>query len=240
MRGLIGGVAAVLCGCGSSAHTTPADGSAPAADADVTDAGTAPPDALPDAPACEQRLLVGGTDPLTHGWTAIMMQPATLTNGPDYVALHTSTTAGQNSGGQLLLRYPGAIDPALPIRIEFVMLVEQAAAHNPFDASIAIMPSCTGSAGTQDERGQMLYLQPGRIGWADDTDEFTTPVADGAYHSYVISLDAAGTEQVAVDGHSALTRVNVLRDGAITVGDQSNDKGLDSTLRIRSITRLCN
>jgi hypothetical protein len=219
VRGSTGAIAVVLCACGSGA-------------------GMAPPE-RPDAPACEKHLLIGGMAPLANGWSMTMEPPATLTDGLDYVALHTSTVSGQNSGGQLLLRYPGAVDPTMAFAIEIVMLVDEAAAHNPLDASVAIMPSCTGSAGSQSEREQMLYLQSGRIGWADDTDEFSAPVTDGAYHSYLISIDAAGTEQVSVDGQLALTRVNVLRDGAITIGDQSNDRDLDSTIRIRSVTKRC-
>lgn len=231
-----------LCACGSGARTAPADGAVPGSDGSVPggDAGGPDSETPPDAPACEKRLLIGGTDPVAQGWSVIMQPPATLTSGADYVALHTSTVTGQSSGGQLLLRYAGAVDPAMPFSIEIVMLVEQAAAHNPFDASLAILPSFTGAFGTTVERGQMLYLQSGEIGWADDTDQVTTPVSDGAYHRYVVSIDASGTEQVSVDGHAALMRVGVVRDGAITIGDQSNDPGLDSTVRVRSVTRLCN
>src|ERR1700760_4653602 len=53
----------------------------------------APPVPTIDAPpACKPTpLLVGGPDVTTQGWKVISQQPATLTNGADFVQLTTST-----------------------------------------------------------------------------------------------------------------------------------------------------
>lgn len=227
MRGLAALVAVAVAACGSSGNP-------------ATDAGPGGDAAEPDAPpACEKKLLVGGTDVVAQGWSVMMMPPATLSNGADYAALHTSTNAGATSSGQLLLRYPGAVEAGKPFKLQIVMLVEQVAAHNPLDSAAAILASFTGAFGTTDERAQMIYLDSDQIGWADQTQDATAAVTNGAYHTYVLSVDAAGTAEFSVDGTPALMRVNLAVDGAITIGDQTNDAGLDSTLRIRSVTRLC-
>jgi hypothetical protein len=41
-----------------------------------------------------------------------------------------------------------------------------------------------------------------------------------------------------VDGAPDLTRSGFMFDGAIAIGDQTNDVDVDSVLRIRSVTKL--
>jgi hypothetical protein len=85
----------------------------------------------------------------------------------------------------------------------------------------------------------MIYLDATGIGWADDSLSFPFTVIDGAYHTYELSVDAGGGATVRVDGIQALTRTGFTTSGTIAVGDQTNDAAVDSTLRIRSVTRLC-
>jgi hypothetical protein len=209
--------------------------------ADASPAGDAPaPDApAPDAPTCPTRLLTGGTDIAPQGWSLVMQPPAQLTNGPDYVKLQTSTNSGALSGGQLLITYPGAVEMGKPFKIQVVMLVEVVSPHNQFDAAAAILGSFTPPFGAGNDRNQMIYLDSGKIGWADDTQSFPVAVTDNAYHTYELSVDAGGAAAVTVDGTQALTRTGFTTNGAIAVGDQTNDANVDSTLRIRSVTRLC-
>ena len=226
MRGAPAFFALSLVACGSSNH--------PAADANGGDA-------VPDAASCPKMLLVGGPDVVAQGWTVIMpQQPYMLTYGSDYAQLQTSTNAGAKMGGQLLLSYPGAVETGKPFKLQVVMLVESVNAHNPLDSAAAILGSFTTPPfGSTTDRSQMIYLDPGTIGWADETGAFPFSVIDSAYHTYELSVDAAGAATVTVDGVQALTRAGFTTNGTIAIGDQTNEANIDSTLRIRSVTRLC-
>lgn len=219
-------LSAAAAGCGTDKH--------PAADA-----------GLPaDAPACPTMLLTGGTDVTAQGWSVVMRPPATLTDGTDYVELRTSTSTGAKVSGQLLLTYPGAVEMGKPFKIQVVMLVEAVKPHNPLDSAAAILGAFTAQTGfgTTAERNQMIYLDAGKIGWADDSPAFPSfpfTVTDGAYHTYELSVDAGGAATVSVDGARALQRSGFTTSGAIAVGDQTNEPDIDSALRIRSVTRLC-
>lgn len=224
-------VSVAVAACG--AVKQPATDASPAADA---------PSA--DAPTCPTRLLTGGTDVAAQGWSVVMQPPATLTNTADSVQLQTSTAPAAKVSGQLLLTYPGAVEMGKPFKIQVVMQVDTVNPHNPLDAAAAILGSFTAQTGfgTPAERAQMIYLDPTRIGWADDSPSFPSfpfAVTDGAYHTYELSVDAGGAATVSVDGTQALTRSGFTTNGAIAVGDQTNEAAVDSTLRIRSVTRLC-
>src|ERR1044071_9437044 len=187
-----------------------------------------------DAATCPTRLLAGGTDVAPQGWSVVMQLPATLRNGVDYVELQPST--GATTSGQLLLSHPGAVEIGKPFKLQVVMLVEAVTPHNQFDAGAAILGSFTSMFGLPAERGQMIYLDSAKIGWADNTQSFAVTVTDGAYHTYELAVDAGGAATVSIDGTRALTRNGFTTNGAIAIGDQTNESGIDSTLRIRSVT----
>jgi hypothetical protein len=215
-------------GCGSVSH--------PTSDANTTvDASDS--DAATDAATCLKTLLTGGSNVVPQGWSIVMQAPATVSYGPDYVRLQTSN--GTTTSGQLLLDYPGALEVGKPFKLQVVMLVESVNPHNPLDSAAAIMGSFTPPFGAGNDRNQMIYLDGGKIGWADDTQSFPTSVLDNAYHTYELSVDAASVAHVSVDGIPALTRNGFVFNGTIAVGDQTNDANVDSVLRIRSVTRLC-
>jgi hypothetical protein len=222
-------IAAAACGSVKSSAT------------DASPAGDAPaPDApAPDAATCPTRLLTGGTDVASQGWSVVMQPPAMLTYGMDFVRLQTTTSTNATISGQLLLNYPGAVESGKPFKIQVVMLVEAVNPHNQFDAGAAILGSFVPAFGTPAERSQMIYLDAAKIGWADDTQSFAVAVTNNAYHTYELAVDAGGDATVSVDGTQALTRNGFTTNGAIAVGDQTNDANVDSTLRIRSVTRLC-
>ena len=194
-------------------------------------------DSAMDAPDCPKMLLVGGTDIAPQGWTTVMQAPASITYGPDYVHLQTSTSG--TTSGQLLLNYPGALDVGKPFKLQVVMLVESVNAHNPFDSAAAIMGSFTPPFGAGNDRSQMIYLDNGKIGWADDTQSFAVSIVNNAYHTYELSVDSGSVAQVTVDGVPALTRNGFVWNGTIAIGDQTNEPNIDSALRIRSVTKLC-
>jgi hypothetical protein len=134
---------------------------------------------------------------------------------------------------------PGAVTASQPFSLAFVVLVESVTAHNSFDAGAAILASFSGSFGSAAERAQMIYLDPRAIGFADDTASSAVNLTDNAFHTIRLDHDGAGTLRVSVDGAVVLTRPRFTTNGAIAIGDQTNDANVDSKLRIRNITALC-
>jgi hypothetical protein len=229
MRRVSLGLAVLIGACGSVATGT--SDANPAIDAAI--------DAPIDTPACPRPLLIGGSDVQPQGWSIVMQPPAQLSYGPDYARLQTSTNNGATTSGQLLLNYPGALEAGTPFKLQVVMLVESVNPHNQFDSAAAIMASYTPPFGAGNDRNQMVYLDSGKLGWADDTQSFTASITNNTYHIYELSVDAANTANVTIDGISALTRNGFVFNGAIAIGDQTNDANVDSVLRIRSVTKLC-
>lgn len=229
MRGGTTWLVVFVLGCGSVRQ--------PAVDASAVDAPDV--DGDPDA-ACQPRmLLVGGTDVTTQGWSLVTQAPAQLSDGPDFVKLQTTTNVGATTSGQLLLNYPGAIEPGKPFKLEVVMLVEAVNPHNQFDSGATIMGSFTPPFGAGNDRSAMIYLDSSEIGWGDETQTFDAPVQNNAYHAYELSVDASGAASVRVDGTVALTRSGFTSNGAIAIGDQTNDANVDGTVRIRSVILRC-
>jgi hypothetical protein len=233
MRSVMVCVVASL-GCGSGTNSR--------ADANTVadSAPDAAPDAAIDAPGCQPTvLLTGGTDVVAQGWTIIMVAPAQVTYVQDYTHLQTSTNTGAQTSGLLLLSYPGAIDVGKPFKLQVVMLVESVNPHNQLDSAAAILGAFTPPFSAGKDRNQMIYLDSGKIGWADDTQSFAVSIVNNAYHTYELSVDAANVAHVTVDGVPALTRNAFVWNGTIAIGDQTNDPNVDSALRIRSVTKLC-
>lgn len=229
MRGALAFLALSVAACGSSKH--------PAFDANTVGDDDAPPETA----SCPKVLLVGGTDIATQGWSVVMQPPDTLTYGQDYVQLQTMTVASAKMGGQLLLNYPGAVEAGKPFKLQVVMRVESVSPHNQFDSAAAILGSfMTPNFGSQIDRNQMIYLDADKIGWGDDAPPpFPVSVTNNAYHTYELSVDATEVATVTIDGVQALTRTGFVSNGAIAIGDQTNEPTIDSMLHIRSVTKLC-
>lgn len=171
-------------------------------------------DALADtaAPGCQPKmLLTGGTDVTAQGWSVIKQ-------------------------GQLLLSRV-AVDQ--PFKLELVLQVEAVNRHDQLDAGAAILGSFTPPAGNANDRAQMSYLDPAAVGWADDTQSSARAITDGAYHTYVLSVDASRRAALTVDGNVAMTRTGYATTGTIAVGDQTNDRSVDAAVRIRSVSQRC-
>lgn len=166
-----------------------------------------------------------------------MQGPATLTYGADYTRLETSN--GGQTSGQLLLTHLGAVAAGQPFALEVVLQVESASPHNQYDAAAAILGAFTPPVGNTVERGQMIYLEPTGLGWADNAQRHAVALTDGAYHAYVLKVDAAGAASLTIDGAAALTRAGFLVNGRIALGDQTNDPNVDAVTRIRSVRLLC-
>ncbi len=213
---------------------------APAADAPAVDAPVDAPavDAPVDAPACAPRaLLIGGQAVEPQGWTIVQSGSAAVTLAGDATQLTTTTVGG--AGAHLLLTRAGALDPAQPFAISVELQVAAVAPHNPFDAAAAILAGFTPPFGLGAERQQMLYLDAARIGWADDSAQFAAAVTDGAFHTVRLDYDGAGVLQVRFDGTLALTRAGFVPGDTLAIGDQTNDPGVEATVRVRAVTEHC-
>jgi len=259
------GLAVVVCvaACGTSDSNDPEDAgrsdASAAGDATSDDAGLADasgdgdaatiadagadadggPDGAPDAATCPTTLLVGGSDVAAQGWSTTMQAPAALTYVADDVRLETSTLAAATTSGQLLLVRPRTFEAGKPFKVEIVMLVESVNPHNLLDSAAAILGSFTPPAGVGADRAEMVYLDPGAVGWADNTQSSAVTIQDGAYHTYVLAVDDAGVARVSVDGVARLTRSGFVSNGTLAIGDQTNDPGVDARVRVRSVTLLC-
>jgi hypothetical protein len=210
-------------------------------DAAVDDAFVAVDQAPPPPDLACAPLFVGGVDPATQGWTTILQQPATLsTPSPGVTQLQTTTTSGAPSSGQLLLWRSAAIMTGKAFTIDFVVKVIAVSPHNQYDSATALMGSLTPSAGTQTDRGEMIYIDGDKIGWGDDTQSAAANALDGNFHTYRLAVDAAGNATVSRDSTALLSRSGYTTTGNLAFGDQTNDPNVDSTMQIQSVTLLCN
>lgn len=224
----------LVAACGDDPAGRASDAAASDAPADQD----APVDAPVDAPACVDRpLLVGGQAVEAQGWTIVQSGMAAVTLAGDATQLATTTVGG--AGAHLLLTRAGAIDPAQPFAISVELQVVAVAAHNPFDAAAAILAGFTPPFGVGADRQQMLYLDAARLGWADDSAQVAAAVTDGAYHTVRLDYDGAGGMQVRFDGTLALTRAGFVPGATLAIGDQTNDPGVDATVRVRAVVEHC-
>jgi hypothetical protein len=235
MRAVLASLAALTLGCGGSGSNHSGD---------LPDAPPAP--GIDAPPACQPTpLLVGGTDVTQQGWTVTQSQPDTLSNGADFVQLATTTVtapSGAKTGGQLLLSLtkPAAFTP--PFRLAITMAILRVDNHNQLDAAAAILPSYSGSFGNGTDRSQMIYIDNTKVGFAADDPKLppvTASLVGGAFHDFVVAVDAANTLTLTVDGQLLLTHPSIALDGTIAIGDQTNDPNFDSSIQIRSVALLC-
>lgn len=213
----------------------------PATFADAASIDGPPADAAVDGvetDACATRIVLeGGTDLEAQGWSVAQSGSAQLSVGATFTQLQTATVG--TAGGHLLLYLVDAVTPGTPFIVEVDLQVTAVAPHNQFDAAVAIMGSFTPTFGSGTERAQMIYIDSGGLGWADDTEGFTTTAVEGELHTYRLAVDAAGAATVSRDGQPALTRAGFVTNGTIAIGDQTNDTDVESTIQVRSVSLLC-
>ncbi|MGN6108081.1 MAG: hypothetical protein ACTHU0_23440 [Kofleriaceae bacterium] len=207
----------------------------PPTDAVADDAAPdAPDDAPPDA-ACTAVLLSGDRDPTEEGWMVTTQGAALLSLVPDGLQIETTTNPGESTSGMLLLYLPDAVPPP-PFGFEVELAVDRVDMHNQFDAAVAILGAASPfPAGVL--RNQMIYVDRGAVGWADDRE--SAPADSSGFHTYRFVVDAANTATLSIDGAPKLTRANFEANQTIAIGDQTNDPRFDAKMRIRAIRRVC-
>jgi hypothetical protein len=192
----------------------------------------APPGEPPDddAPAVCATILAGGVDPAVQGWQIVRDGDGEIATAAGTTRLDTSSPAGSNK--RLLLRKDAVTDPA-GFALEFVARVIAAdAPHEPAQAGLALLGTFSNDASDVD-RSQMVFFEPGRIGWGDDSQTFATTTT--VRRTYRLEV-AGGTAQVLVDGVLALTRSNYRQtNGSIAIGDTDLATDQDCVVEIESV-----
>jgi hypothetical protein len=221
----------VVAGCGAVPHET-TDGPLPGPDATRADAG-------PDAGCVDTVILAGGVDPAAQGWVVEQAGFAVLTM-PDPTTTQLETMSGGITGGAtLVLRKDAAVTPDRPFIIELVMQVVLVDPHNSYNTAAALIGSYTPYPGTLEGRRQLVYVDDNAVGWSDDSESFPVDATDGAFHTYRLAVDAAGNATVSRDGVDILSRTGFTTNGVIAVGDQTSQIFVESTVLIRSISKIC-
>lgn len=214
---------------------------APADDLAVPDDLAMPDDltALPDLVCTPTVLLTGGADVVASGWTVVSSGPSAVMSAPSPDITQIATASVGSSGSHLLLSHAQLPTAGEPLALEVVLKVVAVSNHNPQDSAVAIFAAFTGQFGLPAERVQMIYVDSDKVGWADDTGSAVANALDDTFHTYVLRVDSAGTANVYRDGTLLLTRANVSLNGTVALGDQTNEKGIDSTIQVKSVRRLC-
>ncbi len=189
----------------------------------------------------------GNADPTSQGWQANQQTPLTLTvgngiNGVDAgtTRFTTTTNGGAQTSGQNMYKYSvGTANLIASIRLKALSV----SPHNYLDAGLmfSVVDNFAGVAGTSTNRSNMLYIDPGVIGWGDDTNGTAAfNSVDGNFHEYAIRyhegqlkvyVDQSWADIAAETAVPVLTRSFVpgtTASAMIVFGDQSNDKNVDS------------
>lgn len=187
-------------------------------------------------------LLDGASAPAAQGWavTSLDAAAATVTNNGAYTEINTlpTTSTGARTSGVLLFRKDLSLSTLPAYQLDVVLQVLAGSSlHNTLDAGVSFGASDPASSfGTATTRAEMLYFEPNRIGWADDTGSFAMNTTD-AFHTYSLTVNpATGSASVAVDGVQRLTRSGYVTTDQIAFGDQTNDPNVDGHYRVTSVT----
>jgi hypothetical protein len=231
MRVLAGFVLAAVAACGN-VEQTPDASTLPDSPPGTPDAG------MPDAGGCvDTAIFLGGMDVAAQGWDVTQSGAASVnTFGPTITQITTQTVG--SGGAQLLISKRNAVTPGAAFIVELSMQVMAADPHNFLDGASVLMGSFSGGFGDGVERGEMIYIDPGAIGWADDTGTAPGNATD-TFHNYRLSVDAGGNATVSRDGVALLNRAGFTTNGTIAFGDQTNDANVEANLLIRSVTLIC-
>jgi hypothetical protein len=228
-----------ICGCSSGKNAS----SVP------NDLASAPDDLLlpaPDLmtfdltpPCTPQTLLDGSSVPATQGWSTLGDANGMVSSDEIVITFKTEgVPAPAQTSADLLYRKDIGLSDATGYALEWRLKVVTSDGHNQFDAPVAFLASASSAAPTPSQRSQMIYFDVGAIGWADDAEGYAVDTTN-VFHVYRLDVTPTGHAEVRVDGTLALTRENFTTDGAIAIGDQTNDPNVDSQFSVASIRRLC-
>jgi len=174
-------------------------------------------------------LLTGVSSPAEEGWTAYGDGEAAWSDGASVVV----STADLEAAEPYAI-YARDLHPSLLAHhdLEWKMAVS-VGTHDPFDAGVAFLPAYSGDYGVDVERAQMIYFEPGGVGWGDESQAAWFDVS--VERTYRLHVDPNGESRLYVDGEIALTREQIHVNGTIGFGDQTDDAGVDGAFTIREM-----
>ncbi len=171
-------------------------------------------------------LLSGTVAPAAEGW--IQYGDTAASSNGSVVTVSTTTIP-------LTYRYStyglglSAADMAFH-DLQWSMTVD-VADHNPFDASVAVLPEFTGWYGWgPNPRAQMIYFEEDRIGWGDEASSYLVDTT--VPRTYRLRRTTSGGAELYVDNVLALTRPALTIGPMVGFGDQTNDWGVDGQFDI--------
>lgn len=194
---------------------------------------------LPDLVCTPTVLLTGGTDVVAAGWTVVGSGPSAVLSAPGADITQLATATVGSNGSHLLLSHAQLPTAGEPLALELVLKVVAVGNHDPLDAAVAVLGAFTAPFGLPAERAQMFYVDSDEVGWSDGAQSAAANAVDDTFHTYVLRVDAGGTANVYRDGTLLLTRTSFTLNGTVAIGDQTNEPGIDSTIQIKSVRRLC-
>jgi hypothetical protein len=183
----------------------------------------------PDGACQPATLLVGGSNIAVQGWRVEASGSATISYGLGYTELRTTGNARQ------LIVLPNAVSTDR-FSVELVLEVIAAGGHTPGNASVALMGSFAAPVGSDADRERMIFLDDGAIGFGDGGTSIGLQTRGS--HVYTLERTDDGDVRVTVPGVEMSTGPYTT-NGTIAIGDQTTAAGLDSTIRISRVTRLC-
>jgi len=190
----------------------------------------------PSSSACvPRRLLTGGTDVTAQGWTIERSGAGTITYSPGLTTLTTTANARQ------LIVLRGAFPPdrwALQITGELVAT----GGCTPNNAAAAFMASFHDPSGDATDYARMLCVAESNIAWGDGTSSLMVAFNSvGTIKLERTTTTIAGIKATvqATNGQASITAGPFTSNGAVAIGDQSTEPGLDSTMRIVSVDLMC-
>ncbi|MEO8699681.1 MAG: hypothetical protein ABI867_06540 [Kofleriaceae bacterium] len=184
----------------------------------------------PDAPGgCVPTvLLAAGTDPVAQGWVFDRVGTADQTVTNQFLELRTS-----NNGRQMMSKANAV--PLDRFIIEMVVQVVASGGHTDSDAAIALMGSFHPPTGNAADLTRMIALDTDAMGFQGASIGVTTTTMQ----TYRLERTETGGFKVSIPNGGSISVGSFTTNGTIAIGDQTTAPGLDSTIRIASIKRLC-
>lgn len=204
----------------------------PIAGPDAPRAGDAGPDAPPAQACTPRRLLTGGVDVTTQGWTIERVGAGTIMYD------QTTTTLATTQGARQLIVLRDAFPPDR-WSLQIVGQLVQSGGCTPSNAAATVMASFHAPIGDTADRARMLCFTETTMTWGDGTSSI--PIATNTVATVRLERASQGIRAAILmgNGTASMTAGPFTSNGSIAIGDQSTEMGLDSILRITSVDLMC-
>lgn len=218
-----------LCPAGLTCTATPAGDRCLDEPPGGIDAPEDPPIDGPPGGCTPRVLLAAGTEPEAQGW--VLEHAGTGFSHsvtPGFLELKTTSDTRQ------MLVLANAV-PTDRFVVELVVQVDASGGHTDTDAAVALMASFHTPVGSSTDLTRMIKLDTDSMSFDGASIGLTTTVMQ----TYRIERTAAGGIKVSIPNGGSISTSPFTTNGTIAIGDQTQAAGLDSTLRIASVTLMC-